>query len=77
MENDSGTVFMGMVHSRSPSLHVILKESTRKDDSTPSDGGSSGFPIPRGCNMVTPIIPIMTTPPLEGTPVLQTIPMVP
>jgi hypothetical protein len=54
--NDSGTVFMGMVHNGSPSLHAILKESTSEDDSASSDGGSSNFPISRGCNMVTPAV---------------------
>jgi hypothetical protein len=68
---------MGMIHRGSPSLHAILKESASKDDSTSSYGGSSDFPISQGCNMVTPAVPIMTTPPPEGTPALLTIPTVP
>jgi hypothetical protein len=43
--NDSGTVFVGMVHSGSPSLHTILEESADEDDTTSSGGGSLGFPI--------------------------------
>jgi hypothetical protein len=65
-----------MVHSGLPSLHAILEESTSEDDSVSSDGGSSSFPIPQDCNVVTPAVPIMTTPSLEETPVLQTMPAV-
>jgi hypothetical protein len=61
--NDSGTVFMGMARSESPSLHAILEELPNEDDSTSSDGESSSFPIPRECNVVTSAIPIATTPP--------------
>jgi hypothetical protein len=46
--NDLGVVFMGMVHSESPSLHTILEESTYEGDTTSSRGGSSGFPIVEG-----------------------------
>jgi hypothetical protein len=60
--NDLCTIFMGMAHNESPSLHAILEESTNEDDSTSSDGESSGFPISRGCNVVTPPVPIATTP---------------
>jgi hypothetical protein len=42
-----------------------------------AEGGNSGFPIYRGCNVVTPTIPITTIPPAESTPVCLTIPMVP
>jgi hypothetical protein len=45
--NDSGTVFVGMVLSGSPSLHAILEESTSEDDLASSDGGSFDYPIPR------------------------------
>jgi hypothetical protein len=75
--NDTGVVFMGMVHTRSSPLHTILKESTDEDDTTSSGGGSSSFPISRGCNMVTPTVPIRTTPPSEGTLVPLTILTVP
>jgi hypothetical protein len=75
--NDSGTIFMGMAHSGSPSLYDILQESTGEVDSASSKGGSSSFPISQGCNVVTPIIPIATTLPSEGTPAPLTIPMVP
>jgi hypothetical protein len=43
--NESGTVFIGMVHSKSPSLHTILEESANEGDTTSSGGGNSGFPI--------------------------------
>jgi hypothetical protein len=56
-----------------PSLHAIFEESASEDDSASSDGESFSFPIPWDCNVVTSAIPIMTTPPPEGTPVLQTI----
>jgi hypothetical protein len=65
---------MGMVHSGSPSLHAILKESASEDNSASSNKESSGFPIPWDYNVVTPTIPIVTMPPPEGTPMLQTIP---
>jgi hypothetical protein len=68
---------MGMVHSGSPSLHAILEEYANEDDSTSSDGGSSGFPIPQDCKVVTSAIPIATIPPPEAKPELQTIPMAP
>jgi hypothetical protein len=68
--NDSGTLFVGMVCSKSPSLHGILEESVSEDDSASSDGGSSSFPIPRECNVVTSAIPIATTPSSEETLVL-------
>jgi hypothetical protein len=66
-----------MVHYGSPSLHAILEESVDEGDTTSSGGGSSGFPISRGCNMVTPTVSIITTPPSEGIPVHLTIPTVP
>jgi hypothetical protein len=75
--NDLGTVFMGMVHSRSPSLDTIFEDSTSEDDLASSDGGSPNFPLSQGCNVVTPTIPIITTPSLKGTPMPQTIPTVP
>jgi hypothetical protein len=67
---------MSMVHSRLPLLHAILEELPSEDDSTSSDGESSGFPIPWECNVVTSTTPILTMPPPEETPVLQTIPVV-
>jgi hypothetical protein len=60
--NVIGIVLVGMAHNRSLSLHTILEESVDEGDTTSSEGGSSGFPISRGCNMVTPIVPITTTP---------------
>jgi hypothetical protein len=65
--NDLGTAFIGMVHSGSPSLHTILEESSDKGNAASGNGGSYGFPDPRGCNMVTPIVPITTTPLPEST----------
>jgi hypothetical protein len=67
---------MGMVHSGSPSVHTIIEESTSEDDSASSDDESSCFPIPRDCIVVTPAIPITTTPPPEETSALQTKPVV-
>jgi hypothetical protein len=58
--NDSGTVLIGMVHSGSPSMHTILEESSDECDTTSVRGGSSRFPDPRGCNVVTPTVPITT-----------------
>jgi hypothetical protein len=75
--NDSGAIFVGMVHSGSLSLHTILMESIDEDDTTSSGGGSFGFPISQGCNIVTPTIPITTTPQPEGTLVSLTIPTTP
>jgi hypothetical protein len=66
-----------MVHIELPSLHAILKESPSEDDSASSDGGSSSFPVSQDCNVVTSAVPIVTTPPLEATLTLQTIPTVP
>jgi hypothetical protein len=65
--NDSSVVFVGMAHSKSPSLHAVITETTGEDDLSSRGGGSSGFPISHGCNMVTPAVPIATTPLLEGT----------
>jgi hypothetical protein len=74
--NDSYTIFVGMVHSGSSSLHTILEESTDVCGTSSSGGGRSSFPIYRGCNMVTPTVPITTILLLEGTPAPLTIPMV-
>jgi hypothetical protein len=46
--NDSGSVFMGMVHNKSSSLHTIFEESTNEDDTTSSGRGDSGFPSLEG-----------------------------
>jgi hypothetical protein len=74
--NDAGAVFMGMVRSGSPSQHTTLKESFNEGDATSGGGVSSSFPRPRGCNMVTPVVPITTTPMLENTSTLLTFSMV-
>jgi hypothetical protein len=42
---DSGAIFVGVAHSGSPSLQTILEEFSDEDDSTSSEGGSSGIPI--------------------------------
>jgi hypothetical protein len=49
---DLGTIFMGMAHSGSQSLHAILKESTGEDDSTSSEVESFDFPISQDCKVV-------------------------
>jgi hypothetical protein len=45
-EWDSSVVFIGIVHSGSPSLHTSLEESSDEDGATlgAGGGGSSGFP---------------------------------
>jgi hypothetical protein len=70
-ERDSSAIFIGMVHSGSPSLHTILVDS-----SASGVGGSYRSTGPRGCNVLTPTVPITTTPAPENTPALQTFPMV-
>jgi hypothetical protein len=42
--NDSGTVFIGMVHSGSLSLHAILEELADEDDRASSAGGELQLP---------------------------------
>jgi hypothetical protein len=69
-------MFVGMAHNGLPSLHTILEESANEGHTTSREGGSSDFPIFGGCNMVTPIVPITTTPPHEGTLTRLTIVMV-
>jgi hypothetical protein len=60
-EGDSGAIFIGMVHSGLPSLHIALEDSSDKGGATLSTGGSSESPSPRGCNVVTPTVPISAT----------------
>jgi hypothetical protein len=60
--NHSGAVFVGMVHSGSPSMHTVLEESFDEGDIASVGGGVT--------------IPITTTPSLENTPALLTIPTV-
>jgi hypothetical protein len=69
-EGDNSIIMVrGMARSGSPSLHDILEEAPNEDDSTSSEGESSGSPIPTACNMVTSAAPIVTTPLLEETSV--------
>jgi hypothetical protein len=75
--DDAGAIVGIMARSGSPSLYAILEESPSEDDSALREGESSGFPIPRKCNMMTSAIPIVTMPPLEETPTFQTILAVP
>jgi hypothetical protein len=75
-EQDSSTIFVGMVHTGSPSSHTIPEDSTSEGAAALATGGSSGSPGPRACNVVNLIVPITTTPALENTPALQTAPMV-
>jgi hypothetical protein len=72
-EDDSGAIFIGMVHSGSPSLHITLEDSSDDGGDALGTGGSSGSPGPQGYNVVTPTIPITATPALENTPALLTI----
>jgi hypothetical protein len=75
--NVLGALFVGMVHSGSPSLHTIIEQSSDDDGVSLREAGSSRSPGPRGCNMVTPTVPIVTTPAPESTLALLTIPTVP
>jgi hypothetical protein len=76
MEGDSGTIFIGMVHSGLPSLHTALEDSSSEGGATSGAVGSFGSPGPSGCNVVTPTIPITATPALENTPTFWIIPTV-
>jgi hypothetical protein len=75
--NDSGVIFVGMIHSGSPPLCTILEESIDEDNTTSNGRGSSNLPIPQGCNVVTPTTPITTAPSTENTLTLLTTPTVP
>jgi hypothetical protein len=75
--SDSDVIFVGMLHNGSPSLLAILEDSSNEGDTASSRGRSSSSPDPQGCNVVTPTIPITTTPLSEGTSVPLTIPTVP
>jgi hypothetical protein len=46
--NDSGVVFIGMVHNRSPSLHTVLKESS--DEGKTASGGGGALDSPALCH---------------------------
>jgi hypothetical protein len=43
-EGDSSTIFIGMVHSRTPSLHTTLEETFDEDSATSGTEGSSRSP---------------------------------
>jgi hypothetical protein len=43
---DSGTIFIGMVHSGSPSLCTTLEESSNEDHTASGTEGRSGSPDP-------------------------------
>jgi hypothetical protein len=40
--NDSGVVFIGMMHNGSPSLHTVREESSNEGDTTLGGGGGGG-----------------------------------
>jgi hypothetical protein len=44
--NDSGAMFIGMVHNGLPYLHTILEESSDEGDIASGEGGSSGISSP-------------------------------
>jgi hypothetical protein len=44
---DPGTLFVGMKHSGSPSLHIAIENSSDKGGAISGEGGSSGSPAPR------------------------------
>jgi hypothetical protein len=43
---DSGAIFVGMVHSGSSSLHTALEELSDEGNATSGKGGSFGLPDP-------------------------------
>jgi hypothetical protein len=45
-EGDSGALFIGLVHSGSPSLHTALQDSIDEGDAASGEGGSSRSPSP-------------------------------
>jgi hypothetical protein len=75
--DDLGAIFVGMVHIGSPSLHTSLDKLFDEDDTTLGEGASSELPVLEGCNVVTSIVPITTTPPSENIMALLTAPIVP
>jgi hypothetical protein len=75
-EDDSSAVFIGMLHSGSPSWHTTFEDSSDEGGTTLGGEGSSGSPSLQGCNMATPTVPIITTPAPENTPALLTIPTI-
>jgi hypothetical protein len=75
-EGDSGALFVGIVHSWLPSQHTALEDSFNEGGTSSGEGGSLGSPGPRGCNVVTPSVPITITQALESTLTLLTILMV-
>jgi hypothetical protein len=52
--NDSGTVFVGTVHSGSSSLHTILEEFANVDDTTSSGGGTPHISRMQRCDPAYP-----------------------
>jgi hypothetical protein len=61
-EGDSSTIFVGMVHGGSPSLHTILEDSSNEGGT--ASGARGTLPPPPGpcvCNMVTLTVPVTTT----------------
>jgi hypothetical protein len=75
-EGDSGALFVGILHSGSPSLHTALEDSFDEGGAASGEEGSSGSPDPRAYDVATPRAPITTTLAPESTPVLLTIPTV-
>jgi hypothetical protein len=73
---DSNAIFIGMAHSMSLSQRTALEESSCEDVATSGTEGSLGSFGPRGCNVVTLTDPIIDAQVPEGTPVVQTIPIV-
>jgi hypothetical protein len=76
-ENDSVTVSVGMARSGSSLLHTILKDSIDKFYIASSGEGSSGFLVSWRHNMMTPPVPITTTPSPDDAPIPSTIATVP
>jgi hypothetical protein len=56
LEWDSSIIFIGMVHSETPSLHTALEDTSDEDGTASSAAGSSKSPGPYGCNVVTPTV---------------------
>jgi hypothetical protein len=75
--SDSGTIFMRMTHSGSPSLQVIIEDSADEFYMTSSGEGSSGHPVSRRCSTGVSPTPIATTPWPQDAPATQTMTTVP
>jgi hypothetical protein len=75
--SDSSAIFVGRIHSRSPSLRAMIEESTNMFYMASSGEGSSNLPISWRHGTGAPPTPITATTWLEDAPTTQTMTMVP